>query len=332
MNKYLFIVSKKVHNLAPEFGTTFGPNKQLGPTINQTLKAPKQPTMKKHLLFSAAMVAAFATSAQTGEITSNRGENWLSQDGDWGLTFDATPIINFAGNLFNGTTGNSGVGLNNFFSSTGIGGEGVVIGGKKLVDANTAYRGRVRIGFGSNKQTNLVDIDPTPVPAPAFPNPTPTVEDVTKTGYTAIQLGVGLEKRVGSTRVVGIYGGEFNIGFGGSKTKYEYGNAYTQQAQGDGSRITEEKQGGTFSVGLQAFGGIEWFCAPKISLGGEYTWGLALTSTGHTETTTEYWVSNDAGDNGTSQSITVDGGTKENGFSLDTGVSGARVSLNFYFQ
>jgi hypothetical protein len=31
----------------------------------------------------------------------------------------------------------------------------VVIGGKKLVDANTAYRGKVRIGFGSNKTTQL---------------------------------------------------------------------------------------------------------------------------------------------------------------------------------
>jgi len=331
MNKYLFIVSKKVHNLAPEFGTTFGPNKQLGPTINQTLKAPKQPTMKKHLLFSAAMVAAFATSAQTGEITSNRGENWLSQDGDWGLTFDATPIINFAGNLFNGTTGNSGVGLNNFFSSTGIGGEGVVIGGKKLVDANTAYRGRVRIGFGSNKQTNLVTVNPLPNPAAVPPNLDPTVEDVTKTGYSAIQLGVGLEKRVGSTRVVGIYGGEFNIGFGGGKTKYEYGNAFAANNTNLAPRPIETKQGGTFSVGLQAFGGIEWFCAPKISLGGEYTWGLALTSTGHTETTTENWVINDAGV-GSSLSITEEGGTKQNSFSLDTGISGARVSLNFYFQ
>lgn len=286
--------------------------------------------MKKHLLFSAAMVAAFATSAQTGEITSNRGENWLSQDGDWGLTFDATPIINFAGNLFNGTTGNGGVGLNNFFTSTG--GEGVVIGGKKLVDANTAYRGRIRIGFGSHKETNLVDVDPLPTPLPTFPNPNPTAEDVTKEGYMAIQLGVGLEKRVGSTRVVGIYGGEFNLGFGSSKTKTEFGNAYTQQAQGTGSRVTEVKEGGRFSVGLQAFGGVEWFCAPKISLGGEYTWGLALSSKGHNSTTTEYWVSNDTGTNGASQSITEDGGTKESDFSLDTGISGARVSLNFYFQ
>ncbi len=60
--------------------------------------------MKKHLLFSAAMVAAMTASAQTGEITSNRGENWLSQSGDWGITFDANPLLDYAGNLFNGSS------------------------------------------------------------------------------------------------------------------------------------------------------------------------------------------------------------------------------------
>ncbi|MCC6540908.1 MAG: hypothetical protein IT225_01685, partial [Flavobacteriales bacterium] len=180
--------------------------------------------MKKHVLFSAAMVAAMSASAQTGEITSNRGENWLSQSGDWGLTFDATPLLNYAGNLFNGTGAssntNGGVALNNFFSSVGVGNgsEGVVIGGKKLIDANTAYRGRVRIGFGSHKDTELVNVVPAPNPAPAYPNPMPQVEDVTKEGYMAVQLGAGIEKRFGSTRVVGVYGGELNFGIGSGKT------------------------------------------------------------------------------------------------------------------
>jgi hypothetical protein len=31
-------------------------------------------------------------------------------------------------------------------------------------------------------------------------------------------------------------------------------------------------------------------------------------------------------------STTVEGGTKRNNFSLDTGVSGARIGVNFYFQ
>src|SRR5690606_881588 len=106
--------------------------------------------MKKTVLAAAALVTASALSAQTGEITSNRGDNWLSQDGDWGLTFDANPLLNYAGNLFNNHSSNS---IGNGFDWAN---SGFAIQGKKLMDANTAYRGMLRIGFGSTKNTALV--------------------------------------------------------------------------------------------------------------------------------------------------------------------------------
>ncbi|MCL4282260.1 MAG: hypothetical protein KJZ58_08335 [Flavobacteriales bacterium] len=278
--------------------------------------------MKKTVLFTAALFAVTAVSAQTGEITSNRGENWLSQDGDWGLTFEATPLLNYAGNLFNGNAGNGGVALGSLFSTAGaagINGNQVVIGGKKLIDANTAYRGRVRLGFGSNKETAKVD-------DVASTDPEVLVDDVTKNGFMGIDLGFGLEKRVGSTRVVGVYGAMLNVGFGSSKTTYEYGNAISA-TNPVASRVTETKNGSTMAVGLQAFAGVEWFCAPKISLSGEYTWGLALSSTGFGSQTSEGW------DGSSVTTTTVDGTTnKKNSFSLDTGVSGASIGVNFYFQ
>lgn len=267
--------------------------------------------MRKIVLLAAICATTMAT-AQTGEITSNRGENWLSQDGDWGLTFDANPLLNYAGNLFNGTSENSiGGGLtwaNSWYA----------IQGKKLIDANTAYRGKLRIGFGSQKNTDLVQDMSSGAQAGD------QVEDVTKDGNFDIVLGVGLEKRVGSTRVVGVYGAEFYVAMHSEKTTYEYGNSL--EDSGDGSRPTEEKGPNTFGLGLGVFGGIEWFCAPKVSLSGEYTWGLMLSSTGHTETTTETLVAGDVETN------TVEGGTKENDFSLDTGVTGANIGVNFYFQ
>ena len=278
--------------------------------------------MKKTVLFTAALFAVTAVSAQTGEITSNRGENWLSQDGDWGLTFEATPLLNYAGNLFNGNAGNGGVALGSLFSTAGaagINGNQVVIGGKKLIDANTAYRGRVRLGFGSNKETAKVD-------DVASTDPEVLVDDVTKNSFMGIDLGFGLEKRVGSTRVVGVYGAMLNVGFGSSKTTYEYGNAISA-TNPVASRVTETKNGSTMAVGLQAFAGVEWFCAPKISLSGEYTWGLALSSTGFGSQTSEGW------DGSSVTTTTVDGTTnKKNSFSLDTGVSGASIGVNFYFQ
>lgn len=279
--------------------------------------------MKKTVLFTAALVAVSAVSAQTGEITSNRGENWLSQDGDWGLTFSANPLLNYTGNLFNGHQNNDiGNGLT-WLSND------MVIRGKKLIDANTAYRGQVRIGFGSTKTTELVgDVTSTTTPQAQ-------VDDVRKVGYMNIDLGAGIEKRVGSTRVVGVYGAMFNVGFGSGKTTYEYGNALTSTNTAhtntffQGAGVTEVKDGSTFHIGLNAFAGIEWFCAPKISLSGEYTWGLNMSSTGHSSTTIESWD----GANNTVTTQTTDGGQKLNNFSIDTGVSGAAMlGINFYFQ
>ncbi|HMN04956.1 MAG TPA: hypothetical protein PKD45_04450 [Flavobacteriales bacterium] len=279
--------------------------------------------MKKTVLFTAALFAVTAVSAQTGEITSNRGENWLSQDGDWGLTFDAAPLLNYAGNLFNGSAANGGVALNQFYNSRGaantVNGNTVVIGGKKLIDSNTAYRGQIRLGFGSHKETEKVQSLASGATADDM------VDNVTKNGFMGIDLGFGLEKRVGSTRVVGVYGAMFDIGFGSGKTTYEYGNAIT--ATNPGARTTESKDGSTFGLGLRAFAGIEWFFAPKMSLSGEYTWGIGMSSTGFGSTTTEEWK-----DNAVSSKTTDNTTGKENNFTIDTGISGASVGVNFYFQ
>jgi len=283
--------------------------------------------MKKIGLFAAALCTVSAVNAQTGEITSAKGENWLSQDGDWALTFDAQPLLNYVGNLFNnGTNSMQTVWLlpNGATGNGNLATSGIVIGGKKLIDANTAYRGKLRIGFGSDKSTELVQ-------QAGQADPNVTVEDVTKVGFFGLNLGAGIEKRVGSTRVVGVYGAEVNIGLGSGKTTYEYGNALSATNPG-GPRTTESKNGSTFGLGLNAFAGVEWFAAPKLSLSGEYTWGLALRSTGLASTTSEAW---DAASNSVKETTvegSATGADKSSSFSLDTGISGLSIGLNFYFQ
>ncbi|MBL8003292.1 MAG: hypothetical protein JNL05_15170 [Flavobacteriales bacterium] len=272
--------------------------------------------MKKTVLFAAALVATTVVNAQTGEITSNRGENWLSQDGDWGLTIDATPFLNYAGNLFNGTSGNSaptwGTPSNALFDPFGTG--RFTIAGKKLIDANTAYRGKLRLGFGSVSSDTIVASTTTPN---AF------VTDTQKDGGSNIALGFGLEKRVGSTRVVGVYGAEAMIGLASSKTTFEYGNAI--DANNPAPRATEIKQGGVFSLGVMAFAGVEWFCAPKMSLGAEYNWGIAFSSQGEGSGTVEFW-------NGTAVESQESNSGGSSSFGIDTGSNGASINLNFYFQ
>ncbi len=323
----LWICAKTVYKFAAASG--YFRSRILSNNLEKTRQT-KTFNMKKTVLFAAAIFTVAAATAQTGEITSAKGENWLSQDGDWGLTFDAQPLLNYAGNLFNGNLQNGGVAVNNLF--TAANGSQVVIGGKKLIDANTAYRGKLRIGFGSTKNTELV------LTADPADDAAATTEDVQKIGFFGLNIGAGIEKRVGSTRVVGIYGAELNVGLASGKTTYEYGDALSANNPvatntfNQGAGVTEVKSGSIFSLGVNAFAGVEWFCAPKISLSGEYTWGLALSSQGLGSTTTDSW-------NGANNSVTTtttegnpNGVDKSSNFSLDTGVSGGSVGINFYFQ
>jgi opacity protein-like surface antigen len=67
------------------------------------------------------------------------------------------------------------------------------------------------------------------------------------------------------------------IGFGGSSTENTYGLALNDSTTAanpslNGPRTTETKNGSTFMLGIQGFAGVEWFFAPKVSLGAEYTW------------------------------------------------------------
>lgn len=299
--------------------------------------------MRKTVLFTFAALLTSAAIAQTGEITSAKGENWLSQDGDWGLTFDANPLLNYAGNLFNGYTNGVVVAADSagnpvFTQSTGNNiGNGLswanpwfAIQGKKMVAADKAYRAKLRIGFGSTKQTTLVNAVVQPDPAPPVPT---QVENVTKMSNFDLVLGVGMEKRVGSTRVVGVYGAEAYIALSTDNTKLEYGDVLSDDNQIGGAwRPTEIKAGSVFGFGVAGFIGVEWFAAPKVSLSGEYTWGLMLSSQGFAKTTQERW--NDAlGSDGAIETSEVEGPTgKEFNFGIDTGVSGANVGINFYFQ
>ena len=114
--------------------------------------------MKKRLLFVAAIVAASTTFAQDG-LTSKKGEAYLPEAGDWSISIDANPILNYGGNLLNGTAGQTFGGANWTNASQAI-------TGKMFKDENTAYRAMVRIGFSSattgtvNKwKSNPSDVD-----------------------------------------------------------------------------------------------------------------------------------------------------------------------------
>ncbi len=281
----------------------------------------------------------FGVSAQNN---SKNGHQITPEANDWGLGIDVNPIFNYVGNLFNGTNNNSAP-FWNFEDNSPI---PMTITGYMMKDENTAYRGKVRLGFGSSKQTNFVDddLDTTGVP-------TRKVEDERKSSANNILIGAGIQKIRGKHRVKGIYGAEALIGLTGGKTEYSYGNAMTltnpspnstvESSWGDSggpyssstsSRMTESKSGSGFYFGVRGFIGAEYFVAPKISIAGEFGWGIGFMSIGEGETTTQFY--DGSGITPAVRSVTEKSG-KSSSFGLDTdngiGSSSGSMRMTFYF-
>ena len=315
--------------------------------------------MKKSIALVA--LAFGVTSAFAQDLTSKKGEPILPEAGDWGLAIDATPFLNYAGNLF-GKTANNTAPTWNFLTTA------QTITGRYFKDEKTVYRGSVRIGLNSDKQRKMVTdilaaaaLSPT---ANGYPNASAMKENVWKHSNNVIGLAAGMEMRKGKTRLQGYYGGEVGLYLNMSKDKFTYGNALAATTTpslnvnvtaADGftgvsnvsaaapingllgsARATEIKNGTVFSFGLRGFIGAEYFVMPKMSIGGEFGWGLGLSTTGKSKTT---WESVGNGGSSTSNSIgtTTIEGSKNGGFSLDTdnknsvwGPSGT-IRLNLYF-
>lgn len=241
--------------------------------------------MKKSILAVAVLLGTSASFAQ--DLTSKKGENYLPEAGDWAVSIDATPLLGYVQGIF-GSNGSSSAGSWAFLNGNNV------ITGKYFVADDMAYRGGINIGFTSNTMkayTPALDNS-----GAVQPDADPVVDEM-KVSSSMIALTGGLEWRKGSTRLQGFYGGELGIGFGGgSKTDYTYANAYTwngtagtatQTHAVDGSvDVNNITQKGGVMFGLRGFIGAEYFVIPKLAVGGEFGWGLGLTTIGTGSITT----------------------------------------------
>lgn len=251
-------------------------------------------------LFTLYIVHRTSYIASAQDLTSKKGEPILPEANDWAISFDAVPFLNYTANLFNGNAG-----INN---STGawVDPTTMSITGKKFKDAKTAYRGTVRFGLLSAKESGLVP-DAKATSAPAYPDLKLTRNDVHKVSMTNIGLGIGKEWRRGKTRLQGIYGTEAMLWLSKKKHTYEYGNKLsetvlvdttngttynfganiTMDEYGNLARVKTEKLGTVFGFGIRGFIGAEYFVMPKISVCAEYGWGMGIAFTGEGSKTIE---------------------------------------------
>ena len=285
--------------------------------------------MKKRVLLVASIFAATFTFAQdSADLKSKKGETILPEAGDYAIGFNAAPFLNYVGNMFS-SAGNTAPSAN--FATPDLS-----IIGKYFVDAQTAYRGRVRLGFGSTKNSMLTDTSLVGNGGIGRPEDQGNyIEDVYKSSYKQITLGAGLEKRKGNTRIQGYYGGELLISFGGMSSSNTYGlemNANTIQYSNVGtSRTLSVKGGNTFGLGLRGFIGAEIFVFPKLSISAEYGWGLMMASTGETITKKEEWklASSTATEPSLVETETKTGGSSS--FGIDTDNNGGQLNIIFHF-
>lgn len=309
--------------------------------------------MKKSMLAVAVVLGATSLFAQ--KLESKNGEAYLPASGDWALGIDATPFLNYFGNFIGGGQNANAAPTWNFLTTN------QTITGKYFVEDDMAYRASLRLGFGSQTEKVMVadrSIDPT---APStWPALAAEVENKGKSSSMNIGLAVGLEKRRGFGRLQGYYGAELGFNLMSNGSKYEYGNALTASNSAvnvditaaddfggniisdvDGlgvtndARITEQKSGLGFGIGLRAFIGAEYFVMPRLSIGGEFGWGLVFMSNGARSTTYETEGTTATGTIEQIETRTIEG-SKSSTFGVDTETNtsmfGSAGSLRMVFH
>ena len=207
--------------------------------------------MKKIILSVVAIMAFGFANAQ--ELKSKKGENYLPEAGDWAISFQANPFLEYFGQV---AGGNVPVGGGGFTANSPIANSFV---GKKFIDAKSAYRVIANFGFGSNNFT-AGDI-----------NGDGVAEFATyKSSSFNLQAGLGKEWRKGSTRLQGFYGADALVGF--ASTKW----SETNNPGGNDSFDA----GTSINLGVTGFIGAEYFILPKMSIGAQYNYGLQIASNG----------------------------------------------------
>lgn len=247
--------------------------------------------------------------------TSKSGQNILPSAGDVALGIDAAPFLQYMGNFFTNSNNSSPSfnGVGNITESTNT-----TIYGKYFTAEDKAFRARLSLGRNSLKLT-------TEVPDLNSDDPEDVTKDSQAERTTAVEIGLGYELRRGYGRLQGFVGGEVILGAGNTSTKNKYGNKLTEDFPFQRTLSTKEDRFST--VGLGAFIGVEYFIAPKVSIGGELGLGLLASSYKSDKWTYEYW------DNETNNpAVETDNlsNDKLGHFNLGTNANG-RLVLLFHF-
>ncbi|OUO02037.1 outer membrane beta-barrel protein [Bacteroides clarus] len=230
--------------------------------------------MKKILsVFIICLLPLMGANAQ-----EKAAKQYLPKAGDWAIGVNVIPLLKHIGGNNNDTFGggSSFTKDNSDFNLI----PDVSILAKYMLTDNIALRANVGFMFGADKHRGYVQDDKALLDNPLSED---KIIDACRVSNNGMSLNLGMEYRKGSKRVQGVFGAGVLFAFQTQKYTYEWANEMTTVNQqpsispefsgngiySNGYRPLETKDNGTFYTGLTGSVGVEWFVAPKISLGAE---------------------------------------------------------------
>ena len=303
-------------------------------------------TLALSLVLAAAAIAQEAPAGDKPQRVKKQLKDYseyLPKAGEFSVGFSLDPIATFVGNLFNGNTFNS---LDN------LAGEPMfcptpsivsIVGGYMLTDQLGV---KVNLGFGCNvySRNGYAQDD-----AALLLNPLSEAKVVDSyKDKRSGSIAAGVEYRVGKqSPVQGVFGGGVLYALGHEAHSYKYGNAITELNQNPSHNTTifpttvttssipympnarilsDQATNLIHRVGIYASVGVEWFVAPKISLGANVNLNLCYTVNPARKTIYEGWnmVTSQV------EEYTDLVAPASHGFIFSTDNIGANLMLNFY--
>lgn len=248
--------------------------------------------MKRYILLLTLCVLTFVNVKAQDEK-----KVYLPEQGDIAIGFDAAPVLNYVGNLFNNTANNS---LKNLGGQpvTALGIEGfnienitpsVSIVGKYMVTDYLSAKVNFGLQLRSMTTNEYVGDDFAAVNDPLNEAKLIDTRFDSQKGYSLL---IGADYRTGSNRIQGVFGGGFIFGSNNVATEYQYANALTSINQNPtsawndltpkGYRTLNKLTATNRFFGFAANVGVEYFVAPKVSLGAEVNLSAYSVKSGQT--------------------------------------------------
>lgn len=234
--------------------------------------------MKRHILILFILVGVFMNvSAQDNEKV------YLPEKGDFSVGISLNPLLNFVGNIFNGSENNAIGNIGGESSLSGLDSyeKGVTpdisIMGKYMLTNSWGVRANIGLMIGNDQYNEYVQNDEAVMQNPFDESKLVDTKNITSSG---VSIMLGTEYRKGKKRIQGVFGAGLLLGFKTNKISYDYSNQMTtinqlpSTAWNDvyneyGYRTLVEQGGNDCFIGATGSVGVEWFVAPKVALGAE---------------------------------------------------------------